>query len=121
MSSITDKDDEFSTSSILVGIVAILITPFTMAYQGLVFSYLWEWFVVTAFKLPSISVYHGFGLVLCIKFSFMWLENNKTIDLAVDKFESPAGKAAARIFVNLFGPTLWFFVGWIWKMMGLFQ
>lgn len=56
-------DDE--SSKIIMGVMALLMVPFAMAWRGYVLSLVWAWFVMPL-GVPAIGIAHAIGLSMTI-------------------------------------------------------
>lgn len=60
--------DNSAGSWVVCAFLAILFAPLGMFLHAFTASYLWEWFVVTQFGVPSLGLVAAYGLVFTIRF-----------------------------------------------------
>lgn len=84
-------------------IVALLLLPFLVAWNGFVLTCLWSWFVVHAFNIPDISVAEACGIVLIVS----WLTAHGNTRKSKDKpLEQEARSAFLALFMLGFGALI---------------
>ena len=49
-------------------IISIISLPLILLYQGFTLCCLWEWFIITAFDLPDLTMISAIGLALTFRF-----------------------------------------------------
>ena len=89
-----------------IGIGLIAVYAVAAIFHGWVFSQLWEWFAVTTFGAPSITVFAAIGISLL--FSFYQIPN-----LTKGRDKTSAEKWGEVIGLVIFKPLLYLLIGWI--------
>ena len=93
-----------SFSMLCVGVVGHIFTGYTL-------SILWQWFIVTAFAAPPISVVQAIGVVLVVQLMTFKAPPDCVL-VERDAFE----KAVRGILINLVIPASFLLTGWIVRM-----
>lgn len=88
----------------ILGVIGIVVAG--VIYEGLVFQVMWEWFIVSTFNLPSISIPAAIGIGFASS-----LITHQYVDNSSEK--SAAEKFGAVIGFSLLKPTVVLFGGWI--------
>lgn len=83
----------------------ILVTMISVLYFGFALKTLWDWFVVTSFNLPPLSLATAMGLVVM---SSLFKSSSP-----VDKNESDADYLAKGLVEVMVRPTMVLLCGWI--------
>jgi hypothetical protein len=98
--------------SCLVSILALIATPFAYIVNGWALSLLWDWFVVSTFDVPSLSIPIAIGLSIVVGYL-----TASAPDL--DKASKPKSdwEQVASLFMGLlysfFHPLFALGIGWI--------
>lgn len=97
-------------TSMILGVV-------TKLYQALVFMFLYNWFLVTTFGLPTIG--YLLSLALLLTFGVIGLKNNKSsmhyeLDNIKDKEKTPIGMGL--IVGKIIALTVILLIGWLIKL-----
>ena len=92
----------------VLAVIIILLTPVAMLFNGIVISILWEWFVVTQFALPSLSIPAAIGLGILIN----WITFSNPVIEHLDDNQKET-YFSSQVFTMLLMPWYFLFMGWI--------
>jgi hypothetical protein len=92
---------------LLFGTIGVLIT--STLIKGVVLSKLWQWFVVSSFGLPPMSIAVAIGISMIVSYLTV---------TKLPKDENPSGATSTQIANKFFGfsifyPLMVLFFGWI--------
>jgi flagellar motor component MotA len=106
--------DKLSAKPTFAGVIgwivltAIVIVS-SMLYQGWALAQLWEWFIVTTFGLPMISLPAAIGLMLTVSFL--------TKSFELDHQKKPYGEMLKATALGAIAkPTITLLAGWVIRL-----
>ncbi|MFS1518600.1 hypothetical protein V1503_19365 [Bacillus sp. SCS-151] len=68
-------------------LLSLSIMPFTLLIHGFVLSLLWEWFIVSAFSVPSISIIEAVGVMLVVDFILLKIDwKEEAMEVPMEEF-----------------------------------
>lgn len=94
----------------IIGLLASLVGWVVLGaiLRGWVLSIMWNWFVVSTFGLPALSIAAAIGVSLVVglmTYQYIYTEDDR----------SDSSKIAAGLGVNIGGPLVVLLMGWIVK------
>jgi hypothetical protein len=100
------KEEDQITSS--VGTIALFIAAIIVAtfMNGWAFSVLWEWFIKSAFEVPSLTIIQSIGVAMTINFLIVYPDNDMKTKNWTDMAGLYIGKA-------IFYPVITVIIGWL--------
>lgn len=108
MKAVDSKFPNLDTSDItLLGIVTTFVlfvacVPLAVAFNGYVLSVLWDWFIVSTFAVPHISIPVGIGIMSIVAFLTQGISKN-AFEERFTKVESLSGLQLTFVVAS-FGP-----------------
>jgi F0F1-type ATP synthase assembly protein I len=93
---------------LLTGGIVLFTTLFVMSaiIDGIVFSYLWGWFVAETFGIRTLSMLESIGLLMVLGYATKYKKNK-------DTGEDSETAAITLASVLIFAPLLTLFIGWV--------
>lgn len=95
-------------SKLFNGVLFVFIAAILYSYNGFALSVLWEWFIVTGFNAPSISIPTAIGIALIVNF----LTNKPKKDNDTSNSDFLEGIVYVLI-LGILTPTLALAIGWV--------
>ena len=95
--------------SLLIATIVAVVALLTI-FQGWTLSVLWEWFAVSIFNAPSISILEAIGLTILISFI-----REQEADNSKSRYPNEDGinTIIRFVFYNIFRPTIYLAIGLI--------
>jgi len=93
--------------------LSLLLLVVSIPIQGFVLCKLWDWFVITAFPVPPLSVLHASGLSLTVRY-FTARDSKEYAGNVADMEMADMRKALSGAWSYAFTkPAVFFLGGWI--------
>lgn len=94
---IMNKSDD-TVLNILLFVAVMIVIPVGIFLHAVTLSYLWEWFVVSQFGLPSIGLAAAFGLAFTIRF---FAHGNRYFRKGVDGLKNEKENTAKELLKEI--------------------
>lgn len=104
---------KYFKEKIIKYLIVFLSIPLSVLLEGFTLVYLWQWFIVSKFKLPTLSIIEAYGLILVSYYiTSQFKKQNKEDER--DKFDLPIKELCISLFKeDCLKPAVYLIVGFI--------
>jgi len=89
----------------------LILIPLSVTLSGYTLSVLWDWFIVSAFSIESLSVPSAIGLALIMSYTTYQYSENETKD------DTPQSERLGKaVFMAIIRPSIALLTGWVVTM-----